>query len=233
MIIFPAIDIKDGKCVRLTQGDYNKETVYNNSPLAVAKQWETKGAEYLHLVDLNGAKEGKSINEEIIFSIAKETNIPIQVGGGIRSLQTVKSFISAGINRVIVGTAAINDRQFLEEAVQRFGEKIAVSIDARNGYVATEGWTKTSTTKAKDLLKQLESIGVTTVVYTDIHKDGMLAGPNIEELKMINEQTNIRVIASGGITTIKDVAQVKQLNVYGAIIGKALYDGTLSLEDVL
>ncbi|HLS20602.1 MAG TPA: 1-(5-phosphoribosyl)-5-[(5-phosphoribosylamino)methylideneamino]imidazole-4-carboxamide isomerase [Bacillota bacterium] len=233
MIIFPAIDIKDGKCVRLTQGDYDKETIYNHSPLAVAKQWEQKGAEYLHLVDLNGAKEGKSVNEAIIFSIAKETNIPIQVGGGIRSIQTVESFISAGVDRVIVGTAAINDRHFLKKAVQTYGKKIAVSIDARNGYVATDGWTKTSTIKAVDLLKELEKIGVTTIVYTDIHKDGMLAGPNIEELKMINEQTNIHVVASGGITTKNDVAQVQQLNVYGAIIGKALYDGTLSFEDLL
>jgi len=233
MIIFPAIDIKDGKCVRLTQGDYNKETIYNDSPLAVAKEWQQKGAEYLHLIDLNGAKEGRSINEEIIFSIAKEINIPVQVGGGVRSLETVEAFISAGVDRVIVGTAAINDRDFLTTAVEKYGEKIAVSIDARKGYVATDGWTKTSTIKATDLLADLEKIGVSTVVYTDIFKDGMLEGPNLEELQMINERTSIDVIASGGITTAEDVSDVKQLKVYGAIIGKALYDGTLTLEDIL
>lgn len=233
MIIFPAIDIKDGKCVRLTQGDYNQETIYHDSPLAVAKEWEATGAEFLHLVDLNGAKEGRSINEDIIFSIAKNINIPVQVGGGIRSLQTVEAFIAAGVNRVIIGTAAINNRTFLKDAVEAYGKKIAVSIDARNGYVATDGWTKTSTIKATTLIEQLEAIGVQTIVYTDIFKDGMLAGPNLEELKMVNEQTPTNVIASGGITTLEDVTQVKQLNVHGAIIGKALYDGTLSLEDIL
>lgn len=233
MIILPAIDIKDGKCVRLTQGDYNKETIYNDSPVAVAKEWESKGAEYLHLVDLNGAKEGESINESIIFSIAKEVNIPIQVGGGIRSIKTVEKFIQAGVDRVIIGTAAIKDLNFLKEAVQAYGNKIAVSIDARNGYVATDGWTKTSEMKATTLLKKLEAIGVQTVVYTDIFKDGMLEGPNLEELQAIDEQTSMNVVASGGITTVDDVERVKGLDVYAAIIGKALYDGTITLEDIL
>lgn len=233
MIILPAIDIKDGKCVRLTQGDYNQETIYHSSPVTVAKQWETKGAKYLHLVDLNGAKEGRSVNETIIFDIVKSTNIPVQVGGGIRTLETVQTFISAGVDRVIIGTAAITDQSFLEEAVKTYGEKIAVSIDARNGFIATDGWVKTSSIKAIDLIKDLEAIGVKTIVYTDIHKDGMLLGPNLTELKMIHEETTMNVIASGGITTKKDVADIKKLNVYGAIIGKALYDGTLTLEDIL
>lgn len=233
MIILPAIDIKDGQCVRLTQGDYNKETIYHPSPLTVAKKWQAKGAKYLHLVDLNGAKDGKSVNESVIFDIIKGLNIPVQVGGGIRSLETVNSFVSAGVDRVIIGTAAIKDRQFLTEAVRTYGDKIAVSIDARDGYVATDGWTKTSTIKATDLLKQLETIGVKTIVYTDIYKDGMLEGPNLAELKMINKLTPLNVIASGGITTKKDVEEIKQLNVYGAIVGKALYDGTLALENIL
>lgn len=233
MIILPAIDIKDGKCVRLTQGDYNKETIYSDSPVEVAKEWEDKGAEYLHLVDLNGAKDGKSINEAIIFEIAQTVNIPVQVGGGIRTLETVDSFIKAGIERVIIGTAAINDREFLQAAVRKHGAKIAVSIDARKGYVATDGWTKTSSIKAVDLLKELEALGVKTIVYTDIAKDGMLEGPNLAELQMINEQTKIDVIASGGITTKTDVQEVKQRKVYAAIIGKALYDGRIKLEEIL
>lgn len=233
MIILPAIDLKDGKCVRLTQGDYNKETVYSDSPVAVAKKWEDKGAEYLHLVDLNGAKDGKSINEAIIFEIAQTVNIPVQVGGGIRTLATVDAFIQAGIERVIIGTAAINDWKFLQEAVEKYQEKIAVSLDAREGYIATDGWTKTSAIRAVDLLKKLEALGIKTIVYTDIAKDGMLKGPNLTELQMINEQTKIDVIASGGITTKTDVKAVKQLNVYAAIIGKALYDGQIKLEDIL
>lgn len=233
MIIYPAIDIKDGKCVRLKQGDYKQETIYNDCPVDVAKMWEQQGATYLHIVDLDGAKTGESINQAIIDDIVKEMHIPIQVGGGIRSLQTVADYIYSGVDRIIIGTGAIRDQYFLRQAVKTYGDKIAVSIDARNGYVATDGWTETSTIKATDLLKQLESIGVTTIVYTDIFKDGMLEGPNLEELQMVNASTTIEVIASGGISNVQDVQNVKALNVHGAIIGKALYDGTLSLEKIL
>lgn len=233
MIIFPAIDILDGKCVRLIQGDYNQERVYSDSPIAMAKEWEEKGAEYIHIVDLNGAKTGQSINKDIIQEIATTVSIPIQVGGGIRSLETIKEYIEAGVSRVIIGTAAINDQEFLREAVEKFGEKVAVSIDARNGYVATDGWTDTSDVLALDLVKILEEIGVTTIVYTDIAKDGMLQGPNLAEQRAINEVTKIDVIASGGVTTKEDVENLEAFNIYGVIIGKALYDGKLEFESLM
>jgi len=233
MIIFPAIDILNGQCVRLIQGDYNKEKIYSNSPIDMAKQWEEKGAEYIHIVDLDGAKTGRSINQEIILEIAKTVNVPIQVGGGIRSLETIENYLENGVNRVIIGTAAINHPEFLQDAVDKFEEKIAVSIDARNGYVATDGWTDTSDVKALDLVKRLETVGVKTIVYTDIAKDGMLQGPNLEEQKAINEATTIDLIASGGVTTKEDVENLRALNLYGVIIGKALYDGKLKLETIL
>lgn len=233
MIIFPAIDILNGKCVRLVQGDYNQETVYGDSPVDMAKTWENKGAEYIHIVDLNAAKSGESVNNEVIKQIANHVNIPIQVGGGIRSIERVADFLDNGVDRVIIGTAAIKDPAFLRAAVDLYGEKIAVSIDARNGYVATDGWTDTSTALALDVLKELAAIGVATVVYTDIAKDGMLEGPNLSELQMIRDNTSINIIASGGISTKADVIDVKQVDVYGAIIGKALYEGTLLLEDIV
>lgn len=233
MIIFPAIDILDGQCVRLIQGDYNREKVYSNSPVDMAKQWEKKGAEYIHIVDLNGAKTGESINKEIIKEIASTVSIPVQVGGGIRSIDTIKDYLENGVSRVIIGTAAINDQVFLQEAVEAFGEKIAVSIDARNGYVATDGWTDTSDVPALDLIKKLEEVSVKTIVYTDIAKDGMLQGPNLTEQQTINEATKMDVIASGGVTTKEDVENLRQLNMYGAIIGKALYDGKLEFESLM
>lgn len=233
MIIFPAIDILKGKCVRLIQGDYNREKVYGDSPVDMAKQWEEKGAEFIHIVDLDGARSGKSINEQIIIDIAKAVDVPIQVGGGIRSMDTVERYLHNDINRVIVGTAAIEDKQFLQEAVESYGERIVVSLDAKDGYVATEGWTDTSNVRALDIVKDLEKLGVKTIVYTDIAKDGMLQGPNLEEQKTMNEATSIDVIASGGVTTREDVDQLKQLNMYGAIVGKALYDGKITFEELI
>jgi phosphoribosylformimino-5-aminoimidazole carboxamide ribotide isomerase len=233
VILFPAIDIKNGKCVRLTQGDYNKETIYSTSPADMAKKWVTKGAEYLHIVDLDGAKTGASANKDVISRITGSVTIPVQIGGGIRSMQTVESYMQAGVSRVIIGTAAINDRDFLTQAVSTYKEKIAVSIDARNGNVATNGWTETSEVKAVDLVKELETLGVETIIYTDILKDGMLKGPNFEELRTINDATSVNVIASGGVTTIDDIRKLKSGKLYGVIIGKALYDGTLSFEEAL
>lgn len=233
MIIFPAIDILRGKCVRLTQGDYNKETVYDNSPLEVAKTWEKKGASWIHVVDLDGAKTGENVNRQTIKEIAKQVNIPIQTGGGIRSLAVVEEYLRAGVERVILGTAAIKSRSFLQEAVGKFGSRIAVSIDARNGYVATDGWTEDSGLKAIDLVKQLAAIGVDTIVYTDIMKDGMLSGPNFAELETVNNATAMKVIASGGVSAKNDVEKLTAMGIYGAIIGKALYDGRLELEEVL
>ena len=233
MIIFPAIDILQGKCVRLIQGDYNQEKVYSDSPIDMAKKWEQLGAEYIHIVDLDGAKSGESINQSIITDISQSVSIPVQVGGGIRSIKTIDTYINNSVSRVIIGTAAIQDREFLNEAVKTYGEKIAVSLDAKNGYIATDGWTETSTVKALDLLKELEEIGLKTIVYTDIAKDGMLQGPNLAEQKSINEATSMDVIASGGVTTKQDVKNLEKLNMYGAIIGKALYDGKLDFSDVI
>lgn len=231
MILFPAIDIKDGRCVRLTQGDYNKEKIYSNDPSEVASKWENLEAPYLHLVDLDGAKSGKSANESAIKAIAAKSSLPVQVGGGIRSLSVIEDYLSAGIARVIIGTAAISDKTFLREAIQQYGGKIAVSIDARDGYVATDGWTETSTTKAVELIQELESFGVETIIYTDILKDGMLQGPNFAELEAVNQATTMNVIASGGVTTLENIRRLKDLGLYGAIIGKALYDGTLDFTD--
>lgn len=233
MILFPAIDIRNGNCVRLIQGDYNQETIYGDSPTDMALMWERKGAEYLHLIDLDGAKTGNSLNQAAIKSIAETVSIPVQVGGGIRSIETIKSHIENGVSRVIIGTAAITNLEFLEAAVKSYGDKIAVSIDARNGYVATDGWTETSDIKAIDLIKRLESIGVQTIVYTDIFKDGMLEGPNFEELTAVDTATILDVVASGGVTTKEDIERLKSMNMYGAIIGKALYDGNLMFEDLV
>ena len=233
MILFPAIDVLDGKCVRLIQGDYDKEVIYSDSPVEMAKFWETEGAEFIHIVDLNGAKSGLSVNLSVIQHIAESVSIPVQVGGGIRSVKTIEDYLNKSVNRVILGTAAIQDPEFLKEAVDAFQEKIVVSVDAREGFVATEGWTDTSSTKATDLIDHLEKIGVQTIVYTDIAKDGMLAGPNLIEQKQINEHTQMKVIASGGVTTIEDIQNLAYLNMYGAIIGKALYDERLDFKDAL
>lgn len=233
MIIFPAIDIRDGKCVRLEQGDYNKETIYGDSPVKMALTWQRKQAEYIHLVDLDGAKTGLSKNAQAIKDIARTVTIPIQVGGGIRSLDVIEQYLSYGVSRVIIGTAAISDRSFLREAVRTYGEHIAVSLDARNGYIATNGWTDTSTVRALDLIDTLEAIDLQTIIYTDIAKDGMLQGPNLEELAKINESTSMNVIASGGVTTTDDIAALRSLDVYGAIVGKALYDGKLTFDQII
>ncbi|MCG7344552.1 1-(5-phosphoribosyl)-5-[(5-phosphoribosylamino)methylideneamino]imidazole-4-carboxamide isomerase [Sporosarcina sp. ACRSL] len=233
MILFPAIDIRGGKCVRLIQGDYDQETVYNDSPSDVAVEWERQGAEYIHVVDLDGAKTGDSLNKEAIAEIAKAVNVPVQVGGGIRSMETIDSHIANGVSRVIIGTAAVQDPDFLKDAVAKYGEKIAVSIDARNGFVATDGWTETSDVKAVKLLRKLEEIGVQTVVYTDIQKDGMMQGPNFDELYVMNRAADMDIIASGGVSTEEDVRKLREMGLYGAIIGKALYEGTLTLETVL
>ncbi|RYG74282.1 1-(5-phosphoribosyl)-5-[(5-phosphoribosylamino)methylideneamino]imidazole-4-carboxamide isomerase [Lentibacillus lipolyticus] len=232
MMLFPAIDIKDGNCVRLTQGDYNREQIYSNAPADMAKQWEQAQADYLHIVDLDGAKTGTAVNAETIREIVRSIHIPVQIGGGIRSMDTIDAYVEAGAERVIIGTAAINDRDFLNEAVTAHAGKIAVSIDARNGYVAIDGWTETSDIKATDLVKELEAAGVQTIIYTDILKDGMLKGPNFRELKTVNELTSMNVIASGGVSSVSDVRRLKAMDLYGAIIGKALYDGTLSFKTV-
>lgn len=233
MILFPAIDIRGGKCVRLIQGDYDQEVIYNDSPTEMAKEWERQGADYIHVVDLDGAKTGNSLNKDAIRALVQAVSIPVQVGGGIRNMEIVDQHIEAGVRRVIIGTAAIQNKQFLQEAVNKYGDQIAVSIDARGGLVATDGWTETSDVNAVDLIRELAELGVQTVIYTDILKDGMLQGPNFHELQVMNEATPIDIVASGGVTTEEDIMKLQNLDMYGAIIGKALYEGKLSLEKLL
>lgn len=233
MILFPAIDIRNGKCVRLTQGDYKQERIYSDSPVDMAKQWENEGAAYIHVVDLDGAKTGVMTNLATIEAIVQAVKIPVQVGGGIRSMESIENYQAVGVSRVIIGTAAIDDKPFLRAAVATFGKMIAVSIDARKGMVATNGWIKTSNVAAVDLIKELDELGVETIIYTDILKDGMSAGPNFDELALMNNETDQSIIASGGITSLEDIKQLQKMNLYGAILGKALYDGTLNLSTVL
>lgn len=233
MIIFPAIDIKDGKCVRLKQGRFEDMDVYFDNPVEVAKKWESKGADFIHIVDLDGAKDGKSKNFEIIREIASTVNIPIQVGGGIRSEEAVRTLVEAGVNRVILGTAAVNDQELLKSLVAKYKEKIVVSIDAKDGVVAIDGWINLSDRKSTEFVKLLDQIGVKTIVYTDIAKDGMMEGPNFDMYKEVSEISGIDVIASGGVSTIADVKTLKDMDIYGAIIGKALYIDNIKLEEAL
>ena len=233
MILFPAIDIRGGKCVRLLQGDYGQEIIYHDSPSEMAKEWEKQGATYIHVVDLDGARSGNSLNRTAIGEIVRGVTIPVQVGGGVRDMESVEAHIHSGVSRVIIGTAAIENPQFMDKAIASYGEKIAVSIDARNGFVATNGWTETSGVKAVDLLNSLSKVGLETVVYTDILKDGMMQGPNFDELRLMNDASKIDIIASGGVSTENDVKLLEQMGLYGAIIGKALYEGSVSLEQLL
>jgi len=233
MIIFPAIDIKDNKCVRLSQGDFNKINIYSNEPFDMAVKWESEGASFLHLVDLDGARSEEIINKKSIEKIAKNIGIPVQLGGGVRSEEKVKNLIDMGVERVIVGTIAVENKELLKKLVSKYKEKIVVSIDAKNGKVALRGWELVSEVDSIDLCKELEEIGVKTIVYTDISKDGMLEGPNFEIYKLLSQKTSLNIIASGGISSIDDIKKLKNMNIYGAITGKALYDNKIELKEVL
>jgi phosphoribosylformimino-5-aminoimidazole carboxamide ribotide isomerase len=233
MIIFPAIDLKNGKCVRLEQGDFNKENIFADNPLEIALKWQDQGAQYLHLVDLDGTLTGKSENLIIIKKIVAELKIPVQLGGGIRTEEQIKSLLGSGIERVIIGTKALNDEIFMKAMLEKYGDKVIVSIDAKNGFVATNGWTEVSNIKALKLALKLKELGLKTLVYTDISKDGMMIGPNFLELEEMNKRTGLKIIASGGVSTIEDVTKLKSMDLYGAIIGKALYVGSIKLKDVV
>lgn len=233
MIIYPAIDIIGGECVRLTKGDYSQKTTYAKNPIEIAKKWENLGAEFIHIVDLDGAKSGDMPNFELIVSIANAVSIPIEVGGGIRNMDCVDKYLSGGVSRVIIGTSALRDPDFVKDAVLKHGEKIAVGIDAKDGMVAVEGWEAVSDKKAITLAKQMEDIGVKYIIFTDIATDGMLNGPNVNAMKEMNEKININIIASGGVTTIDDVETLAKTGVSGAIIGKALYTDNIDLEQAI
>ncbi|MCZ8513912.1 1-(5-phosphoribosyl)-5-[(5-phosphoribosylamino)methylideneamino]imidazole-4-carboxamide isomerase [Paenibacillus filicis] len=235
-IVYPAIDIRGGKCVRLVQGDYNQETVYNESPLEVAKAWEAQGAKWIHLVDLDGAKAGYPVNDKLIGEIAQAVNVPVQVGGGIRTEQDVDHLLSLGVSRIILGTAAIENREFVNKVLAKHGEKVAIGIDARNGYVATRGWLETSEVKAEDLAKELAAQGAKTFIFTDISRDGMMGGPNVEAILNLAKVSGQTVIASGGVSQYSDLQKLAEhalSGVGGAIVGKALYTGSIKLEEAL
>ncbi len=232
MVIIPAIDLKDGRCVRLRQGDMAAETVYSDDVSTVARQWQEQGASIIHVVDLNGAVDGEPRNLPQIETVLRTVRVKVQVGGGVRSIQTVRRYLAAGLSRVVLGTAALTDRAFLEQACKEFPGRILLGLDAKDGKVAVKGWTAVSETRAIDLLKELSGLAIGAVVYTDISRDGMLSGPNIPALKQVVERSSFPVIASGGITAIEDLLAVRMLGprIEGAIVGKALYDGMLDLR---
>ena len=232
MLVIPAIDLKDGRCVRLRQGDMAAETVYSEDVPAVARQWQQSGASWIHVVDLNGAVGGEPKNLAQIESVLNTVSVKVQVGGGIRTIETVRQYVHAGVERVVLGTAAITDRQFLEQACREFPRRIVLGLDARDGWVAVKGWTAMSDVKAIDLLKDLSGCAIAAVVYTDIARDGMLSGPNLSALKEVAGISSFPVIASGGISRIEDLVAVRSLGprIEGAIVGKALYDGKLDYQ---
>ncbi|WP_088072256.1 1-(5-phosphoribosyl)-5-[(5-phosphoribosylamino)methylideneamino]imidazole-4-carboxamide isomerase [Gottfriedia luciferensis] len=233
MILFPAIDLKDGKCVRLKQGDFNRLVIYEKSPLEVALDFEKAGSKVLHIVDLDGARTGERKNAAIVKEIVQKTNLEIQLGGGIRSLETITFWLELGIKRVILGTAAIKNIQLVEQAILKYGDRIIVGVDAKNSHVAINGWEESTNLDSFNFCKQLELLGVKTVVYTDISKDGMLCGPNLEAYKKLNDETNLNIIASGGVSSIDDLLALSQLNIYGAISGKALYERKFTVEEAI
>ena len=233
MNIFPAIDLIDGKAVRLLKGDYDKKTVYNDNPLEVVRDFKDKGAKFLHLVDLDGAKKGEKTNAELFVKLAKVTGVPLELGGGIRDMETVEFYLENGISRVILGSAALHNKEFCKRAVDKYGEKIAVGIDAKNGKVSTSGWLETSDVDYIEFAKEMENIGVRNIIFTDISKDGTLAGPNLEMLAALKAAVNMDITASGGVKDIEDIRNLKAMNLYGAIAGRSLYDGTLNLREAV
>ncbi len=236
MIIIPAVDIKDGRCVRLLQGRKDAETVYSDDPVQMAKKWESQGAELIHVIDLDGAFQQHPQNSDAIKKTVEQLDIPVQVGGGIRNEKTIRQYIEIGVERVIIGTEAIKNPKLVKKACKAFPEQIVVAIDARRGMVAVEGWTQTTPMKAIDLAKRFEDCGVAAINFTDIDRDGMQTGPNIEETRRIAEDISIPVIASGGVSTIDDIKNLLPLNamgIIGIIIGKALYSGSLDLKDAI
>ncbi|MBO5889679.1 MAG: 1-(5-phosphoribosyl)-5-[(5-phosphoribosylamino)methylideneamino]imidazole-4-carboxamide isomerase [Clostridia bacterium] len=233
MKIFPAIDLYDGKAVRLYKGDYAQMTVYSENPVEIALDFYNQGAKYMHVVDLEGAKTGDTPNIETIKKLVESTDMFVEVGGGIRSIEVVEKYLSIGVNRVILGTAAVTDTNFLKEAVARYKEKIAVGVDIKDGFVAIKGWTEKSKLNAFDFLKQLQDLGVKTVICTDISKDGAMQGANYELYKKLSEELSMDFIASGGVSDIEGVKILSKYNLYGAIIGKAYYTGAISLREAI
>ncbi|AIY84407.1 MAG: 1-(5-phosphoribosyl)-5-[(5-phosphoribosylamino)methylideneamino]imidazole-4-carboxamide isomerase [Clostridium baratii] len=233
MIIIPAIDIIDGKPVRLYKGDYNKKELVGDSILEIAKSFEKANCSYIHIVDLDGAKQGELVNLDIILEVIKNIKVNVEVGGGIRNIESIEKLINGGASRVILGTSAIEDLNFLKEVIKNYGEKIAVSIDCKDGFLCGRGWLSNTSINYLDFAKKLEDIGVKNIIVTDISKDGTLEGPNLDMLKELKNFVNIYITASGGIRDINNIKELKKLNVYGAITGKAIYKNTLSLKEAI
>lgn len=233
MNIFPAIDLYEKKAVRLLKGDYAKMTVYSENPVEIAKDFENSGARFLHIVDLEGAKTGDTPNIETIKNIVKNTNLFTEVGGGIRSVDTVEKYLNIGVNRVILGTAAVTDENFLRTAANKYNEKIAVGVDIKDGFAAIKGWTSVSEFTCFEFCEKMCKIGVKTIICTDISKDGAMQGTNVELYKELSEKFDIDIIASGGVSSIDDIKKLKNLGIYGAIIGKAYYTGAISIKEAI
>ena len=233
MKIFPAIDLYEGKAVRLYKGDYAQMTVYSHDPVSVAKDFASAGAEYIHIVDLEGAKTGETPNLSTVCAIKAQSGLFCEVGGGIRNMQVIDRYMDAGIDRVILGTAALTDMAFLQEAVTKYGDRIAVGVDLKDGYVAVKGWTETSGTPAIAFCEQMQKLGVKTIICTDISKDGAMQGCNLALYRELSQRFTMQIIASGGVSGMEDVKKLAQMKLYGAIIGKAYYTGDIDLKEAI
>lgn len=233
MIIYPAIDLYEGKAVRLFKGDYNEMTVYSENPLEIAKDFQSSGADHIHMVDLEGAKLGTTPNFDVVKSVKENTDLFVEIGGGIRSMEVIEKYVDSGIDRVILGTAAVSSEGFVKEAVQKYGEKIAVGIDIKDGFVAIKGWTEKSELEAFDFAKQMQDIGVKTLICTDISKDGAMQGTNHELYSELSEKFSMQIIASGGVSSLDDVKRLAGLGIHGAIIGKAYYTGAINIKEAV
>ena len=233
MYIFPAIDLYDKKAVRLYKGDYRQMTVYSENPIEIARDFEAAGAKHIHMVDLEGARDGSTPNLSVVADVARNTSLFVEIGGGIRDMVTVEKYLSAGVSRVILGTAAVNDEAFLLAAVKKYGEKIAVGADVKDGYIAIKGWLEQSAYTLEAFMEKMQSIGVRTVICTDISKDGAMKGTNRELYRDLSEKFSMDIVASGGVSTLEDVKALADMNLYGAIIGKAYYTGAINLKEAI
>ena len=233
MILLPAIDLYEKKAVRLYKGDYENMTVYSENPIEIARDFEACGCRYIHMVDLEGAKDGATPNLSIVEQVAQETSLFVEIGGGIRTMETVERYLNAGVSRVILGTAAVNDEAFLKAAVSKFGEKIAVGADVKDGYIAIKGWLEKSAVTLDAFLQKMEAIGVKNIICTDISKDGAMRGTNLALYRQLSQKYKMDITASGGVSTLEDIRQLRQMDLYGAIIGKAYYTGAIDLREAL
>ena len=233
MILFPAIDLYEKKAVRLYKGDYANMTVYSHNPIEIALDFQNKGCTHIHMVDLEGAKDGTTPNLDIVAQVCRETDLFVEIGGGIRNMQTVERYLNVGVSRAILGTAAVNDEAFLRAAVAAYGEKIAVGADVKDGYIAIKGWLETANITLEEFLQNMQTIGVKNVICTDISKDGAMRGTNLELYRQLQQKFSLEITASGGVSTMEDIRQLWQMDLYGAIIGKAYYTGAIDLEKAL